>query len=381
MVGRYYKVSEYIKDISYLPANDKNYPANKIIDDFFAFSGIDEDNIKKQVIKKPLSYRPEINLVLLDWDGTVGDSYNELGKLIRTLIFYLSKSRNLSQTNIIDILDFECKRRENFGFEDFFSVYGIKKILGLPLFSKDDFSVEDNIFLENNLNKDLESLYTTFYPFVRDFLEKMQKADIDVFILTDTPLSEQIDKMKLSEVIAFKDKGEGRKELSYSLISGISTRKDIHDRPYPEAEIKALEESGKIVISNYHVKPHNEAMDKISLFFKQKGIEIKPENILVIGDSLNRDGLFALTNKTHFLFSCLSSWYKTFCINFDFSKSCQEIFNPNIFSKLKDIPNSPVEDKDQPLFENYHHEISFFDYENLSHFYNFQPLKNKRIKG
>ncbi len=373
MVGRYYTVSEYIQDISYLPPQDKDFPANRTVEDFLCFAGTDKEEIKSKAKEKSTTSRPEINLVLLDWDGTVGESYNELGKCLRTLIAYICQSRKIAQPEVLKIMDYECKRREYFGFEDFFSSYGVARILASPFLAKKELSSVDEAFIQGAMNKDLHNLYASFYPSVRTFLKEMQKQGIDVLIFTDTPISEQIDKMTAAGVIGFRENTDGTKELSECLISGLSARDDIHKRPRPEAEIKALEGAGKIIVSSYHVKPHTEAMDKIKAALAKQGKEIKPENILVIGDSLNRDALFALACKTQFLFVCFPSWRTTFGVSIDFSDNHQETFNPEIFRKLKETPKSPIEENHQPLFENYHHEMAIFDYECLTCLYDFRP--------
>ncbi|MBR7159279.1 MAG: HAD family hydrolase [Alphaproteobacteria bacterium] len=380
MVGRYYKVSDYIKDISYISPDDPDFPSRRTVEDFFTFAGTSEKAIKAAAENKPAISRPEIKLVLLDWDGTVGESYNELGKSLRTLISYLAETRKLTLSEVTDILDFECKRREHFGFEDFFSAYGIQRVLSSPMLARKELIAQDEAFMQTDMEADLLRLYQSFYPSVRTFLQQMQEAGNEVFIFTDTPISEQIDKMIAAGVIAFRDTKDGEKELSYCLIGGLSAREDIHDRPFKEAEVNAMQKAGKIVVSNHHVKPHTEAMEKITEALHRQGRDIKPENILVIGDSLNRDALFALSCKTKFLFVCFPSWHTTFSISMDFSQDYQEAFNPDIFRKLRDTPKSPLEEPHQSLFENYHHEMAIFAYDCLQNLYNFQPMEKTQPK-
>ncbi len=278
------------------------------LQDFLAVS--DHKNIDKRSVSRRLNpdNPPVINTVVMDWDGTIGNYYEKFGEALNVFLNHISYTRNIDRWQLEDDLKNQVKKNDEIG-RLLFSKDGCKQILEqcyptcrYPEINPSFLHAIDDYFIEGELVKAQEKMYSDTYFDAHLLINHLNKQNIPVIIHTDSPLAEFIQKLESTNLVKFATiKGELR--VVKSSFTGLSINENINDKDAETAKyVKALEQAGVFVVLNSkeEAKPNPEAFGKIKQRMTQKGYLLNPDNILVVGDHLRKDGMFAKNIGAYF---------------------------------------------------------------------------------
>ena len=312
--------------------NPKYDNARKFIDTLYATAdGITFEYFmrdKNGVTQRPIpNSRPEIKAVVTDWDGTVGNLYEKQAKAIWEFIRYIGETRKIDIAFLQDYLKEGGRTEEFFTSYDFFSLDGLKNILSSAPFSsfnpqtgekyECDFSKSDMKFLEGQLNDLMYAAYSHVYPDAIRLFHKLQAKNVPIFVHTDSPFSELVDKLiavSNNSEIADKDKPikfdirNGKiVGVKSSVFVGFSVLYNLTPEQEQEPRIKevlaAFETAGIAVIKNSFEerKPNPQPLTKIKSALNDMGYgQLQSSDMLMLGDILSKDGAFAFQNGMYY---------------------------------------------------------------------------------
>ncbi len=271
---------------------------------------------------------PDIKAVVTDWDGTVGDLYEKQADAVWEFIMHICKTRGITSDFLQDYLKEGGKTEKHFTSYDFFSIEGLERILKSEPFSvknpqtetfySKDFSAEDKDFVEGKLKSLMDAAYSHVYKDAIKLFKDLQARKVPVFVHTDSPFSELIDKLiavsectdipNADKPIKFRTENGNIIGLENSVFVGLSVQvsesdwKRIKNDEKRMSVIAALQKEGISIIENTgdERKPAPGPLAKIQSSLLANYGEIKPSEMLMMGDILSKDGAFALQNDMYY---------------------------------------------------------------------------------
>ncbi len=377
------------------------YPDMKA-EDFFSFSKenpIDRNRPIPGVLPNT-SKKPDIEVVVADWDGTVGDYYEYIAEAVDTLLWYTAETRGINREELDKhLIQFgKDKVAECFKGPAYFSVGGAREILNSQqlrnISSKDidvaSLSQKDDIFLDTIFHSRLISAYSHIYSDTLEFFGALQDKNIPVYIHSDSPLSEMIEKLKYSGMAKFKYDENGEIiAVEKCMFAGISTKKDRGEPTINAAKeerlINMFKEKGIDLILNTQeeCKPDPRPLTKIQDSLEKKGYgRIAPDKMLMVGDFMAKDGMFAAKAGMYY------AWPGDRAIKTDKAVKVNKItaaadigYRNNISKQLEVLANEML-DRDTDKMQDFaKHTAICKDYTTLLEYFRFETPKGPQTKS
>jgi len=322
-----------LKALKFANLNDAKYDnARNFIEALYAGTDVTFEYFmrdKNGIVQRSIpNATPEISAMVTDWDGTVGNLYEKHAYAVWTLLDHISETRKIDFRFLQDYLKEGGKTEEYFSSYDFFSVEGMEKILKSKHFSSEhpqtglpytrDFAAEDADFIEKTLKPAMEAAYSHVYGDAIVLFKELRAQGVPVFVHTDSPFSELVDKLIAvsdspyirdeDKPIKFKKDNKGNIiGVERSDFVGFSVLYNLTPEQENDAKIssvvKALKSYGIDIIKNNfdERKPNPEPLAKIIASLKKMGYgDVKPSEMLMVGDILSKDGAFALQNDMYY---------------------------------------------------------------------------------
>ena len=145
-------------------------------------------------------------------------------------------------------------------------------------------------------------MYSDTYDDAKSMIEHLNAKKVPIIIHTDSPLAEFIQKLKSTDLVEFSTVN-GKLTVTKSAFTGLSINSNINvDDKETAPYVEALEKAGVFVVLNTkeEVKPATSPFNKIKYRMAMRGYDLKPEETLVIGDHLRKDGMFARNIGSYF---------------------------------------------------------------------------------
>ncbi len=281
------------------------------------FFGITDENedVNKTILvvdrNRPIPHkRPNIEVLIADWDGTVGDYYEGIAYAVGSLLEYIANTRGLLRDDLEEKLIALGKNKvaDCFLGPAYFSVGGARKILNSKELSdlcksglnKTFLSKLDEGFLNQTFKNLMIEAYAHVYEDTKMLFNTVYAWGVPIYIHSDSPLPEMIDKLKYSGMAKFEYDKEGNiTAVKDCIFSGISAKKAGKGDVLNAEEvylIKVFKEAGidLILNSQEECKPSPAPLAKIQSSLENKGYgKIPADKMLMVGDFMAKDGMFA----------------------------------------------------------------------------------------
>jgi len=368
--------------------------------DFFSLSHKESENpidrnrgIPKGLLSKGQEV-PDIKVVVADWDGTVGDYYEYIATAVDRLLEYISDTRGINRKELDkQLIQFgKDKVAECFYGPSYFSVGGAREILRSPelqsLSSKKVSAKTDENFLKYVFHPLLTEAYAHIYDDTKEFFKTLDGKGVPIYIHSDSPVSEMIDKLKYSKMATFVyDDNNNIVAVKNCMFKGISAKKRrVLNTPEEQHLVDVFKASGIDLILNTQeeCKPSPAPLKKIQESLMSKGYSvIQPYEMLMVGDFMAKDGMFAANTGMYFAWPGERAIKTDKAVQVNKVTAAADVGYRNNISKQLEVLVNEMLGRDTDKMQAFADITAICkDYTTLLKYFSFKaPDKDERIKG